>query len=83
MAALDPAVSAEAHPDEKVAAKGLDQGKPLAGAIRFAELSADRALGRRFTICSISLRLCSTSRMRIQTRALTSPSSRTGTSNSS
>ena len=34
-------------------------------------------------ICSISPRLCSTSRMRIQTRALTSPSSSTGTSNSS
>ena len=44
MAALDPAVSAEAHPHEKVAAKGLDQGKPLAGAIRFAELSVDRAV---------------------------------------
>src|SRR5262249_51948277 len=39
--------------------------------------------GRCRKICAIIARLCSTSRTRIQTRALTSPASSTGTSNSS
>ncbi len=83
MAALDLAIGAETNRYEQIAAERLDQGKPLARA-SLAELCAlIGPFGKRCMICSISLRLCSTSRMRIQTRALTSPSSRTGTSNSS
>ena len=83
MAALDPAVGRQPQPDEHVAAKALDQAEPFADFAGVRQLDPDRPVGRRFTICSISFRLCSTSRMRIQTRALTSPSSRTGTSNAS
>ena len=83
MAALDPAIGAEPHRHEKIAAEGLDQSKPLPRSNRLPSCVWIGPFGRRCTICSSSRKLCSTSRMRIQTRALTSPSSRTGTSNSS
>ena len=75
MAARDRAVGAEAQPDQHVAAEAFDQRQA------FADFAGGRDIataigpsGRRARICSIRPRLCSISRMRIQTRALTSPS---------
>src|SRR5262249_43145292 len=53
---------------------------PLPRALKPAAIGPS---GRRAMIWSISEKLCSTSRMRIQTRALTSPSDSTGTVKSS
>ena len=80
MAALDPAVFVEPQPDQHVAAEGFDQAEAFARPCRrriAGWIGPPAGVPR---ICSISARLCSTSRMRIQTRALTSPASSTGTS---
>ena len=82
MATRDVAIRVDAHPREHVAAEALDQRETLAQFTGLDKLSPNRPVGSRSMICSMRLRLCSTSRMRIHTRALTSPSSRTGTSKS-
>ena len=82
MAARDAALTVELEPHQNVAAEGF--GKllsPSQDSQSCRDRCFDRATGAAARICSISDRLCSTSRMRIQTRALTSPASSTGTSN--
>ncbi len=87
MAAVDAARGVDPQPDQHVAAKGLRQRQALAGAVRRdrgAQIAGGQGvqhlLDQRLSICSISDRLWSISLMRIQARALTSPSCSTGTS---
>ena len=78
---VDAAVGAECAPRRRCrrgSPRPAPAPSPAAGRVA-ARGSARRAGAAR--ICSISARLCSTSRMRIQTRALTSPACSTGTSN--
>ncbi len=78
MATRDAAVLVDAHPREDVAAKAFDQRSPLADGRTAPRVDVG---GRRrrataasaSTIWRISARLWPTSRMRIQTRSLTSP----------
>ena len=75
--ARNPALAADPHPGEDIAAKGFDEAQPFPTlpASPGSAVDPDRAPGSRASSWPISERLCSTSRMRIHTRALTSPSS--------
>ena len=71
MAARDAAVF-DAQRSHHIAAETFGKAQSFAGAAATSAVAIDPS-GRRAMIWSISARLCSTSRMRIQTRALTSP----------
>ena len=72
----------EPQPDEHVASETLDESMPSRGSVRASTADRDRPV-RQPRKSARSVRLCSTSRMRTQTRAFTSPASNTGTLKSS